>query len=195
MSASPDLKGILRQSALFRRSGVDSATRAVFTERLVERGVACARAWRARVISAFSPIRDEPDALALLALLAAEGFATALPVTVGPGAPLVFRLWRPGDPTVEGALGIAEPRPDAGAVDPDLLFVPLAAFDRRGHRIGYGAGHYDRTLEGLRRTGPVRAVGVAYSVCEVDAVPDEAHDQPLDFVLTEREWIDARGGR
>jgi 5-formyltetrahydrofolate cyclo-ligase len=89
-------------------------------------------------------------------------------------------------------MNIPEPRREAPAVDPDLLFVPLLAFDRRGHRIGYGAGHYDRTLKRLRAAGPIHAVGVAYSVCEVAAVPDEPHDEPLDFILTEREWIAAR---
>jgi 5-formyltetrahydrofolate cyclo-ligase len=186
-------KSHLRQEALSRRRGLDPATRALLTARLVERGVAYANQVRARVVSLFSPIGDEPDALALLAALRAHGFATALPITVGAGKPLVFRLWRPGDPIVRGALGISEPGPDAPAVDPDLLFVPLAAFDRRGHRIGYGAGHYDRTLRRLRAAGPIHAVGVTYSACEVEAVPDEAHDERLDFILTEREWIDARG--
>ena len=192
MSLAAEPKSLLRQRALARRGSLDPQTRALLTARLVEEGLACARQWRARIVSAFSPIRDEPDALGLLCALGAEGFATALPVTVARGAPLTFRLWRPGDPTVAGALNIPEPAPEAPAVDPDLLFVPLAAFDRRGHRIGYGAGHYDRTLKRLRAAGPVRAVGVAYSVCEVAAVPDEAHDEPLDFILTEREWIAAR---
>ena len=89
-------------------------------------------------------------------------------------------------------MGLREPLADAEIVEPDLLFVPLACFDRRGHRIGYGAGHYDRTLGGLRARGPIHAVGVAYSVCEVEAVPDEPHDQRLDFILTESELIDAR---
>jgi 5-formyltetrahydrofolate cyclo-ligase len=193
MSAlAADPKSQLRQDALSRRRALDPAIRVSLTHRLVERGVAYAREIEARVVSAFSPIRHEPDALALLAALSAEGFETALPVTAGAGEPLVFRLWRPGDATVRGALGIAEPAPAAPAVDPDLLFVPLAAFDRRGHRIGYGAGHYDRTLRRLRAAGPIHAVGVAYSVCEVAAVPNEGHDEPLDFILTEREWIDAR---
>ena len=73
------------------------------------------------------------------------------------------------------------------------MFTPLAAFDRRGHRIGFGAGHYDRTLARLRAKGPIHAVGVAYSVSEVEAAPDEPHDEPLDFILTEKELIDARG--
>jgi len=192
MSGAAEPKSLLRQGALARRRSVDPQTRALLTARLVQEGLAWARRWRARVVSAFSPIRDEPDALALLIALAAEGFATALPVTASRGAPLTFRLWRVGDPTVAGAMNIPEPRPEAPAVDPDLLFVPLAAFDRRGHRIGYGAGHYDRTLKRLRAAGPIHAVGVAYSVCEVAAVPDEPHDEPLDFILTEREWIAAR---
>ncbi|MBV8473116.1 MAG: 5-formyltetrahydrofolate cyclo-ligase [Hyphomicrobiales bacterium] len=193
LSPEPLSKSQLRQAALTRRSAVEPGERDLFTARLVERGVAFARQAGARVVSAFAPFRDEPDALALLAALSADGFATALPVTVGAGQPLVFRLWRPGEPTMRGALGIREPSPDAPAVDPDLLFVPLAAFDRRGHRIGYGAGHYDRTLRRLRAAGAIHAVGVAYSVCEVEATPDEPHDERLDFILTEREWIDARG--
>jgi 5-formyltetrahydrofolate cyclo-ligase len=192
MSGAAEPKSLLRRQALARRRSLDPQTRALLTARLAEEGLACARRWGARAVSAFSPIGEEPDALALLAALAAEGFATALPVTVSRAAPLTFRLWRVGDPTVPGAMNIPEPRPEAPAVDPDLLFVPLAVFDRRGHRIGYGAGHYDRTLKRLRAAGSVRAVGVAYSVCEVAAVPDEAHDEPLDFILTEREWIAAR---
>jgi len=82
----------------------------------------------------------------------------------------------------------------AQALDPDLLFVPLACFDRRGHRIGYGAGHYDRSLAALRASGPVTAVGVAYSAAQAPEIPDEPHDQRLDFILTERELIDCRGG-
>ena len=153
MPGAAEPKSLLRQRALARRRSIDPQTRALLTARLVDEGLACARQWRARIISAFSPIGDEPDALMLLSALAAEGFATALPVTVSRDAPLIFRLWRVGDPTVAGALNIPEPRPEAPAVDPDLLFVPLAAFDRRGHRIGYGGGHYDRTLKRLRRRG------------------------------------------
>jgi 5-formyltetrahydrofolate cyclo-ligase len=192
----PDLaepKTLLRRRALARRRVVDAQTRAQLTSRLVDEGVACARQWGARVAAAFYPIGDEPDGLALVAALSAQNFATALPVAVSREAPLTFRRWRVGDPTVVGRHRIPEPSPEAPAVDPDLLFVPLAAFDRRGYRLGYGGGYYDRTLRRLRAAGPIRAVGVAYAACEVAAVPDEAHDEPLDFILTEREWIAARG--
>ncbi len=182
-------KTALRRAALARRASVAAAARQAFSRRLAEEGLRLARLWRAETASAFHAFRDEPDTLELLSALAADGFATALPVVVGRGSPLAFRLWRPGDPTRSGAMSIAEPLETAPAVDPDLLFVPLACFDRRGHRIGYGAGFYDRTLARLRATKPVHAVGVAYGVCEVAAVPYEAHDESLDAIVTDQETL------
>jgi 5-formyltetrahydrofolate cyclo-ligase len=190
---SGDRKSELRRQALDRRRDVEPTTRAALSARLALVGLEWARRWRPRVVAAFSPIRDEPDTGPLLAALQAHGFATALPVVAGRSAPLAFRLWRAGEPLARSALGVPEPVAAAPVAEPDLLFVPLAAFDRRGHRIGYGAGHYDRALKRLRGKGPIRAVGVAYAVSEIDAAPDEPHDERLDFILTEREWIDARG--
>jgi 5-formyltetrahydrofolate cyclo-ligase len=97
-----------------------------------------------------------------------------------------------GEPLGKGVWGIREPPPDAREVDPDILLVPLAAFDRAGHRIGYGAGYYDLTLAGLRAHKPVVAVGLAYAAQEIPAVPATARDARLDLVLTEREVIDFR---
>jgi 5-formyltetrahydrofolate cyclo-ligase len=188
-SNKADLKALLRNDALARRGIIAPAARAAFSRRLAEDGVRLARLWRPEVVSVFYPIRDEPDTLLLLTALADEGFATALPVVVGRGAALVFRRWRPGESTRAGAMSIREPVEDAPIVEPDLLFVPLACFDRRGHRIGYGAGYYDRTLTNLRAMKPVHAIGVAYGICEVAAVPYEAHDQTLDAVVTEQETI------
>ncbi|WP_158818991.1 5-formyltetrahydrofolate cyclo-ligase [Methylocapsa sp. S129] len=187
-------KDSLRQQALQRRRALDSKVRESFSARLAEEGLAIARRIGARAVSAFFPIRGEPDTLPLLAALAAHGFCTGLPTTVSRAAPLVFRQWRPGDLTIPGAMKVPEPLASAKALDPDLLFVPLACFDRRGHRIGYGAGHYDRTLAALRAAGPVTAVGVAYDAAQAPAIPDEPHDQRLDFILTERELIDCRDG-
>jgi 5-formyltetrahydrofolate cyclo-ligase len=184
-----DPKATLRREALARRGAVAPGARVAFSRRLANEGLRLARLWRPRAVSAFHTLRDEPDTLQLLSALAAEGFATALPVVVGRESPLTFHLWRPGDPTRLGAMSIAEPLEEAPAVDPDLLFVPLACFDRRGHRIGYGAGYYDRTLAGLRAIKPIHAVGVAYGVCEVAAVPYEAHDQSLDAIVTEQETL------
>ena len=182
-------KAALRREALARRGALPPETHAAFSRRLAAEGLRLARLWRPGVVSAFHPLRDEPDTLELMRALAGDGFATTLPVVVGRNSPLVFRLWRPGDPTRPGAMSIAEPLDAAREADPDLLFVPLACFDRRGHRIGYGAGFYDRTLARLRAIKPIHAVGVAYGVCEVAAAPYEAHDESLDAIVTEQETL------
>ncbi len=188
-STIADRKRQLRREALARRAAVEPAARAAFGHHLAEEGLRLARLWRPGIASAFHPLGDEPNTAPLLAALAEEGFATALPAVVGRGSPLAFRLWRPGEQTRRGAMAIREPLEGAPAVDPDLLFVPLACFDRRGARIGYGAGFYDRSLARLRAIKPIHAIGVAYGVCEVAAVPYEAHDQSLDAVVTEQETI------
>jgi 5-formyltetrahydrofolate cyclo-ligase len=187
-------KDVLRQQALQRRGALGAGVRTAFSARLAEQGLAIAQRVGASVVSVFWPIRDEPDTLPLFAALAANGFRAVLPVTVSRSAPLIFRRWSPGEPTVPGAMKIPEPLASAEAIDPGLLFVPLACFDRRGHRIGYGAGHYDRTLARLRAAGSAVAVGIGYGAAETPDIPDEAHDQRLDFILTERELIDCRGG-
>ena len=192
MTPDPRAKAELRRAALARRAALPESARGAFSERLTRLGGELALRHAARIASAFHPVRDEPDALALLRALAERGLATALPVTGRRGEPLVFRQWRPGEPTVPGQMRIPEPAPEAAALDPDLLFVPLAAFDRRGHRVGYGAGHYDLTLARLKALKPVVAVGVAYGVCEVEAVPDEPHDVALDYILTDSELIETR---
>jgi 5-formyltetrahydrofolate cyclo-ligase len=188
-SSKADPKALLRRDALARRGQIEPAARAAFSIRLADEGLRLARLWRPRIVSVFYPLRDEPDTLLLLTALADAGFATALPVVVGRGSALAFRLWRPGEPTRAGAMSIREPVEDAPIVEPNLLFVPLACFDRRGHRIGYGAGYYDRTLTYLHAMKPVHAIGVAYGICEIAAVPYETHDQTLDALVTEQETI------
>ncbi|HZZ63304.1 MAG TPA: 5-formyltetrahydrofolate cyclo-ligase [Roseiarcus sp.] len=191
-STDADPKALLRRQALARRREIAAGVRSRLAERLTQEGLRLARLWRPPVVSAFHPILEEPDTLPLLDALAAEGYATALPVVVARGARLTFRLWRPGQLTHVAGMGIREPLDSAHGVEPDLLFVPLACFDREGHRIGYGAGYYDRTLAFLRSIKPIHAVGVAYGVCEVAAAPYEAHDQSLDVVVTEHETIFVR---
>jgi 5-formyltetrahydrofolate cyclo-ligase len=188
-SSKADPKALLRREALVRRGQIEPAARVAFSRRLAEEGLRLARLWRPPTVSVFYPIRDEPDTLLLLTALAGEGFATSLPIVLERGSALVFRLWRPGEPTRAAAMSIREPLEEAPVVEPDLLFVPLACFDRRGHRIGYGAGFYDRTLTSLRATKAIHAIGVAYGICEVAAVPYESHDQTLDAIVTERETI------
>jgi 5-formyltetrahydrofolate cyclo-ligase len=141
------------------------------------------------VVSGFHPYQSEIDTRPLLGKLAGEGWTTALPIVVAPNTPLIFRRWLPGEPTVAGVWGIQRPLDDAPEVAPDVLLIPLLSFDRKGHRLGYGGGFYDRTLEKLRAQKTVIAIGVAYAVQEVDAVPHDTHDQLLNYVMTERELI------
>jgi len=136
-------------------------------------------------VSGFHPYDSEIDTRPLLGKLAGEGWTTALPVVVAKAQPLLFRRWLPGEPTDIGALKIAVPLASAPLVEPDVLLVPLLAFDKAGYRLGYGGGFYDATLAALRARKKIVAIGVAYAGQEVESVPHEAHDMKLDYVMTE----------
>jgi 5-formyltetrahydrofolate cyclo-ligase len=138
------------------------------------------------------PLKSEINPLPLMRKLADAGAGLALPVVAGKGLPLIMRSWAFGTPLASGVWGIREPMADAPEVDPDVLIVPLLAFDRRGYRLGYGAGYYDMTLTALRARKQVIAIGIAYAAQEVDTVPTTPRDARLDLVLTERETIDFR---
>ncbi|MEP9354023.1 5-formyltetrahydrofolate cyclo-ligase [Xanthobacter sp. KR7-65] len=143
-----------------------------------------------RTVALFVPFRDEIDTLPLAELLRAAGAELALPVILGRDRPLIFRRWRADDSLVPaGAFRISEPPEIAPEVVPEAVLVPLAAFDRRGYRIGYGAGFYDRTLAGLRARGRVVALGFAFACQEVEAVPVAPHDEPVDMMVTETEAV------
>lgn len=185
-----DKKALIRRAALERRAGVDVATREAFAERIALEGVALARRALVRTVAVFWPVGSEPDTLMLLAALDYHDFVTALPCTGPMGQPLTFRRWRDGEPLVEGPMRIPEPSPRLQQVEPELIFAPAAAFDRRGFRAGYGGGFYDITLAGLRARRPVPAIGLAFACQEVEQIPEEDHDQPLDLILTETELID-----
>ncbi|MBT5108582.1 MAG: 5-formyltetrahydrofolate cyclo-ligase [Rhodospirillaceae bacterium] len=139
------------------------------------------------VIAGFWPIGSEVDIMPTLARYAVLGHAIALPVVVGRGTPLVFRRWRDGDDMDAGPFHIAEPKSTAEDLSPDILFVPMLSFDRAGYRLGYGGGFYDRTLRRLRARKPIVAIGVAYVVQEVSETPHGPDDEPLDWLVTERE--------
>jgi 5-formyltetrahydrofolate cyclo-ligase len=124
--------------------------------------------------------------------LAEHGAKLALPAVMARGKSLAFRAWSPDDRLMMGPLGILEPSPAAAELIPDIMLVPLAAFDREGHRIGYGAGHYDYTLAHLRKVKAITAVGAAFSLQEIKAVPALPHDVALDYVLTEKKVFDFR---
>ncbi len=145
------------------------------------------------IVSGFMPMRSEINPLPLMRKLASTGAQLALPVVQGRGKPLLMRAWSFGAPLEARQWGIKEPLNEAPVVNPDILLVPLACFDRSGHRIGYGAGYFDKTIRALRAKKTVIAVGLAFAAQEIERVPATDFDERLDLVLTEREVIDLRG--
>src|SRR5262249_48613627 len=189
---SPEqLKVVLRRAAVERRDALLPAERMAAALGIAERGLPV-EVTPGTVVSGFSPLKSEISPLPMLRRLADAGANLALPVVIGRGQPLVMRAWSFGAPLVSGVWGIREPPADAPELFPDILIVPLPAFDRRGHRIGSGAGYYDMTIARLRAMKPVTAIGIAFASQEIAAVPATPRDARLDLVLTEREAIDFR---
>ncbi len=141
-------------------------------------------------LSGYMPIRTEIDPLPAMAEAAAYG-PVGIPVIQGPGQPLDFARWEPDMPLVEGPFGAMIPEVRE-IFDPEIVIVPLVAFDARGGRLGYGGGFYDRTLERLRAKRPTLAIGFAYSAQQADQLPLEPTDQRLDFIVTESGMTDLR---
>ncbi len=184
-------KAALRAAALAARDELSGDQRQAAAEAIAARGLPVAIA-PGIVVSGYSPIRSEIDPRPLMLKLAGHGALLALPAITARGQSLTFRAWSSSDRLLLGPLGILEPSPAAAEVVPDIVLVPLAAFDRVGHRIGYGAGHYDRTLQHLRKLKPIVTIGLAFAIQKVDEVPALAHDVPLDYVITEAQAFDFR---
>jgi 5-formyltetrahydrofolate cyclo-ligase len=185
-------KAELRRIMLERRDAVPAETRAAAAEAIALRPLPVEVAASA-IISGFFPIRSEINPLPLMRRLVRAGAKLALPVIAERGKPLKFRAWTFGEPLKRGQWGIRQPMTEAPEVAPDIVIVPLTAFDRRGYRIGYGAGYYDLTLTALRGIKSIVGLGIAYAMQEIETVPNLAYDARLDLVLTEREVIDCRG--
>jgi 5-formyltetrahydrofolate cyclo-ligase len=184
-------KAKLRADALARREALPAPTRAAAAEAIATRSFPL-RIERGMIVSGFSPMKSEINPVPLMRKLADAGVRLALPAIAGRGKPLIMRAWSFGEPLASGQWGIREPVAGAPEVAPDILIVPLAAFDRAGHRIGYGAGYYDMTINALRARKPVTAIGIAFAVQEIPRVPATERDARLDLVLTENETIDFR---
>jgi 5-formyltetrahydrofolate cyclo-ligase len=194
MTVSDDsaaLKKELRAEAVRRRDALPAAERQAAAETIAARAFPIPIPPGA-IVSGFSALKSEINPVPLMRRLAEAGVRLALPIVVGRGKPLTFRGWSFGDPFRAGVWGIREPLPEAPEVDPDILLVPMLAFDRAGQRIGYGAGYYDMSIARLRAVKPITAVGIAYAAQEIPHVPATPRDAPLDLVLTEREVIDFR---
>ena len=184
-------KATLRAVALAARDALSGEQRTAAARAVALRGLPIEIA-PGTVVAGYSPIRSELDPAPLMLELAAAGARLALPAIAARGQALRFRVFHPGDRLLPGSLGILEPPPAAAEIVPDIVLVPLAAFDPTGHRIGYGAGHYDRTLAHLRKSKAVTAIGLGFAAQQVEAIPALQHDVALDYVLTESKLFDFR---
>ncbi|KQW29275.1 5-formyltetrahydrofolate cyclo-ligase [Rhizobium sp. Root274] len=179
------LKAALRKERLALRDQIDPAVRLEFSLAMADLAGEAIAVEPGMVVSGFFPIRSEADIRPLMARLKARGARLCLPVVMDKET-IVFRELVTGAELVDTGFGTRGPGPEAEVLDPDLLLVPLSAFDAKGNRIGYGAGHYDRAIARLREKGRhPRLIGIAFDCQEVAEVPDEAHDVRLEAVLTE----------
>ncbi len=193
------IKASLRGEALARRAAMGAAARVAASAQAAAHALTALSQVSGgpvsgRIVALFAPFRDEVDTAPLARLLWDAGAQLVLPVVISRDAPLLFRAWNDGDTLVPtGIYAIPTPAKTAPERVPQDLIVPLAAFDRAGFRIGYGAGHYDRTLALLRAAGPVRAFGFAFACQETDRVPAEPHDEPVDGMITEAGFFSCGG--
>ena len=179
------LKARLRAERLAERDALDPGTRIEHSLRMAELAGDAISVEPGGIVSGFFPIRSEADIRPLMARLKARGARLCLPIVMDRET-IIFRELVAGAELVDTGFGTRGPGPEAEVLDPDLLLVPLSAFDGRGNRIGYGAGHYDRAIARLREKGRnPRLIGIAFDCQEVAEVPDEPHDVRLEAVLTE----------
>lgn len=190
-------KSVLRMAALARRDALEIDDRLEWDQAIAERALALTRQLLGRaneapaqepcegaIVAAYWPMRSEADPRPILEALHAQGVALCLPAIVDRA--MLFRRWAPWQPIVPGGFGTLVPEPQQPQGRPTILLVPLAAFDRRGFRIGYGKGYYDAALTAL---DGATAIGIGYGAQEVAEVPDEPHDRRLGWVVTEAETI------
>jgi 5-formyltetrahydrofolate cyclo-ligase len=188
-------KRALRAALIARRAALDAPLRAAAGAAFAQIGLTfLGPTPHGTIVSAFAPLPDEARLWPLLRRLAREPYRLALPVMRGKGSALMFRAWTPGDTLEHRVWGIAEPTADKPELDPDILLVPLLAFDALGWRLGYGGGYYDRTLRALRARKSITAVGVGYDQQAVDAVPHLDYDERLDWVLRPSGPLKCAGG-
>jgi 5-formyltetrahydrofolate cyclo-ligase len=177
----------LRIEALARRTGVAEAAGPKAALLIARRLLGDFVFMKGAIVAGYAAIGSEADPFPLMATLSGQGHPLCLPRTEGKG--LAFRAWKPGEPLVPGPMNVPEPATSAKERRPDLLIVPLLAFDNDGYRLGYGAGYYDRYLSEHRAKRTIRAIGIAYAGQHVERLPRAPHDEPLDAVVTEeRVW-------
>lgn len=183
MAPSAQNKNLLRQNAFRKRMTLPAAVQKQAAQDMTKNFLKHVSLTQGMTIAGYWPVQAEINVLPLLTQLLQQGYACALPQVIATDKPLVFRSWHEKTKMRINTYQIKEPDPAAASiVTPDVIIVPLLAFDHAGHRLGYGAGLYDRTLSGLKG----RTVGVAFESQRVDKIPHEGHDRRLDMIVTDR---------
>jgi 5-formyltetrahydrofolate cyclo-ligase len=181
--SKPNSKEALRHAALTQRDRAAATAGPKASLMIARRLLGDFVFMKGAIVAGYAAVRGEADPFPLMAALANQGHALCLPQTRGES--LVFRAWKPGDPLVVGRFNIPEPDDKSRERRPDLVLVPLLAFDAAGHRLGYGAGYYDRYLREARAKRTIKAIGIAYGGQEMNELPHEETDEVLDAVVTE----------
>lgn len=194
MSTASELKSSLRNLALARRDALAMDERIELSLQATDRGLTAPEFATdlfsaGTIVSGFLPIRSEIDTRPFLAALAKRGARLCLPVVISK-TQIEFRELVSGAPMEDSGFGTIGPQQGAQVLDPQIMIMPLSAFDRQGGRIGYGGGYYDRAIEKLVAIGQrPRLIGMSYSIQQVDAVPMEDHDQYLDAIITDKDYL------
>lgn len=193
-ASKSDEKAAIRAGVLAKRDVMDPVRRIEMSLEACGHALEMIEFDPGTIVSGFFPIRSEIDPRPLLDGLRKKGARLCLPI-VKDKTTIIFRELVRGAELVNTGFGTSGPGPDAEVLDPSLLIMPLSAFDKNGGRIGYGAGHYDRAIERLIEKGIApRLIGFAFSCQEVEAVPVEPHDMPLDAIVTENGFLDIKKG-
>lgn len=179
-----EAKAALRLRARSARAAILNSTRSAAASAVSENFFKSVPLKTTDIVAGYWRIKDEMDVQPILIRLMDSFQPVCLPVVLGEDMPLELRLWEQGTPLYEAGFGTLAPSELAPQVEPDVILMPLLGFDARGTRLGYGGGYYDRTLEKL--TKRPRLIGVAFAAQEIDAIPRESHDVPLDVIITEQ---------
>jgi 5-formyltetrahydrofolate cyclo-ligase len=179
-----EAKAALRLRARATRAGILNSTRGAAARAVADHFFRAVPLGPTDIVAGYWRIKDEMDCQPILVRLMDSQQPVCLPVVVGDDQPLELRLWEQGTPLYEAGFGTLAPSELAPLVEPDVIIMPLLGFDSRGTRLGYGGGYYDRTLERLAKRP--RLVGIAFAAQEIDAIPHEPHDVPLDVIVTEQ---------
>jgi 5-formyltetrahydrofolate cyclo-ligase len=193
VAEQPLSKSVLRQTFLERRALIPPEARRDSAAKVCDLFFKNVSVPAGAVVAGYWPIRNELDDMPILRELLRRGCSCALPHVAEAGMPLEFHAWDETAPLTEGKYGIMEPAASL-AVVPGIILVPMAAFDKRGHRLGYGAGFYDRTLTQIRKSRAVFSIGLAYETQRYDELPADETDMMMDMIISDRDvYILKRG--